>query len=199
MPDIPIMENHNYYLWSQWNAKNLYQVGTILAILLGMNVFAGEVSRGTAGFLMTRPITRAEVFITKASAGAVMLFLIVFLSTLALILSAVIEFGTVDVGRLVVATIITIVGLLVIYSFSLLISVLIDEPVKAGAVSALGVFLSAVPGWFPKTTNFSLFTHITATEYFTDGNLPVVELLVMVLLITIFLYVSLYKFSEKEF
>jgi len=199
LPDMSFIEDHNLYIWSQWHGKNLYQIGTILAIILGMNAVAGEVNNKTIGFLLTRPVSRSQVFITKTLAGAIWLALSVAFSTLVLILMASYEFGGIDIGRLLIATLITLLGLLVLYSFTLLLSVLIDEPIKVGAVSALIIFLLSVPGWFSATREYSIFTHLNAFEYFVEGNFPVGVVLIFIIMIFSFLTISVRHFSQKEF
>ncbi len=198
LPDLALMENTNYYIWSQWNAKNLYQIGTILALLLGINTIAGEVNKNTLGFLLTRPLSRKEAFFTKVIGGVVWLFLAVFISTIFLILLSIYEFGEVATGELLITTLITFCGFLVIYSFSILFSTLIDEPVKAGAVAALLIFISAVPGWFSKTSHLSLFSHIGGGKYFIEGQFPFLPVLVMILITAVFLVIAVNLFCKKE-
>ena len=199
LPDMSYIEDHNLYVWSQWHGKNLYQIGTILAIIMGMNAVAGEVNNKTIGFLLTRPVSRREVFITKTISGAIWLTLSLAFSTFVLILLASYEFGGIEIGRLIIATLITLLGLFVLYSFTLLLSVLIDEPIKVGAVSALVIFLSSVPGWFSATREYSIFTHLNASEYFVEGNFPVGVVLIFVILILSFLTIAVRYFSQKEF
>ena len=57
------------FAWSQWTAKNLSQVGTLAAIVFGMGAFSNELSFGTALFLLSKPVTRREIYTTKVVAG----------------------------------------------------------------------------------------------------------------------------------
>ncbi|MDY6827311.1 MAG: hypothetical protein SVV67_09115 [Bacillota bacterium] len=45
-----IFDDYTTYIWSQWHAKNLLQVGTLLAIVIAATQFAGEASRRTISF-----------------------------------------------------------------------------------------------------------------------------------------------------
>jgi ABC-type transport system involved in multi-copper enzyme maturation permease subunit len=60
-----IMKSFPHYIWSQWFPKNLIQFGVIFALFLGASSLAGEFSRGTFEFLLTKPVKRLNVFLIK--------------------------------------------------------------------------------------------------------------------------------------
>ncbi|WP_241078424.1 ABC transporter permease subunit [Natranaerofaba carboxydovora] len=61
--------DHTTYIWSQWHGNNLVQIGAILSIILGMGVIAKETSKGTISFLVSKPVSRFEIFTTKVATG----------------------------------------------------------------------------------------------------------------------------------
>ncbi|MCW3491665.1 ABC transporter permease [Dethiobacter alkaliphilus] len=195
-----IMGSFSAFLWSQWNAKNLYQIGTIVVILLGMSTIAGEVSNKTISFLLTRPISRRAVFFSKVIAGSLMLWLIIAVSTGAMILYAVLARPeVVEVGRLFVATLITGVGLTTIYLFTVFVSTLLDDSVKAAGVAAVVLLVNSVMGWFNATRVYSIFTHMGGAEYFLGGVFPVWPVLIMLVLSGVFLMAGMNMLERKEF
>lgn len=199
VPDLSLVEDRSLYLWSQWNGKNLYQIGAALAVVLGMGAVAGEVSRKTVSFLLTRPVSRSAVFFSKALAGIILIILPVLVSTLVLIVASARVFQGVSYGRLLGATVITALGLVVIYSFSLLISTVVHDSIRAGVISGLLLILWAVPGWFSATRTLSLFTHITGGEFFLEGGSPLPVFLGFLVLSTVFLCAGWAWFSRREF
>jgi ABC-2 type transport system permease protein len=53
--------------------KNLAQFGALTAIVLAMGAVSGELDRGTAGFILARPVGRAAFLVAKVAAlGAVL-------------------------------------------------------------------------------------------------------------------------------
>lgn len=195
-----ILENFSAYLWSQWHGKNLYQVGTLLAVLYGMNTVAGEVSGNTMTFLLTRPLSRKAVYLSKVVSGIISLTLIVGVSTGVMLTVAVIFTAhSVDVARLLTVTSITLLGILVVYALAVLLSSLIDEPVKAGGMTALILFLFSILGWLPAARRFSLFAHMPGTMYFLNGQVPVWPVTAMLLALAILLAVGMRVMDQKEF
>jgi ABC-2 type transport system permease protein len=55
--------------------KNVGQIGALIAILVSMGAVATEKERGTAGFLLTKPIGREEFLLGKIAAIAILLAL----------------------------------------------------------------------------------------------------------------------------
>ena len=195
-----LMGSFSAFLWSQWHAKNLYQIGTLFAVLLGMNTVAGEVGSQTMGFLLTRPISRRAVFLAKVTAGTLILIIVVAFSTAAMIVSAVLTGQeAIEVGRLVFTTMITGLGLVTIYMLTACVSTVMNDPVKVGGVALLFLFFMSVLGWFNATHSFSIYSHIAGGEYFLSGIFPVGPVVAMLVAIGIFLWAGITVLERKEF
>jgi ABC-2 type transport system permease protein len=149
-----IMENPQIYLWSQWSAKNLSQFGIIFAIIIGAFSLAGEVKAGTISFLLTKPISRTRLYIVKAGAGLLQLLLVLLIPTLILILSAFIKLGDITISKILINFLITYSGLITIYCFSLLLSILIDDPIKVGLTAGGGLLVYSLVS---RVINLSFF------------------------------------------
>jgi len=200
MMTLNIFNDFSLYLWSQWNAKNLTQIGTILAVLVGMNLIAGEISGQTAGFLLTRPVSRRSVFLTKALAGMLIIIFMVWFATI--IMVAVVNYFTpytIDAGRLFLTTVLTTLGLLVLFSLTLLFSTLIDEPVKAGGATVLIILLMVLFGWFGPLRFLNLFNYMSGARYFLGGIFPVVQAAILCGAILVLSVAGLSVFEKKEF
>jgi ABC-type transport system involved in multi-copper enzyme maturation permease subunit len=168
--------SYNNYAWSQWIGKNLPQLATLTAIVLGMGVIAGEISYGTAIFLASKPLTRREIYTTKVAAGLFLLAACAFGSTLLLVMVSAWQGFELDYGAFMTATAITFAGAAIIYLGTAAISGLIPEPVKAGVVAALFWLAVSVPGYFKGTAAYSLFYQMKAVPYWIFGENPIVPL-----------------------
>jgi ABC-2 type transport system permease protein len=196
---VDLLDNYSLYLWSQWHAKSLYQLGTLLAVLLGMSAVAGEVNSHTISFLLTRPVSRKAVYINKIAAGIIIMAVVVIVSTGIMILISIFSSDQViEVGRLAVATLIAFIGLVLIYVFSVFFSTLINEPVRAGGITVLLLLGVSVMGWFPLTRKFSLFTHISGGEYIIRGSLPFIPLGLMLAFTAVFLLAGMVAIEKKQ-
>ncbi|UNC91971.1 ABC transporter permease [Candidatus Contubernalis alkaliaceticus] len=204
-PQIPglegfdrFLENYSIYTWSQWNGKNLYQIGTILGIIMGMNLIAGEKVSKTLEFLLAKPMSRASLYLTKFATAAISLGIIVLGSTALLYIVSLIMGYQILPGELFISTIVTLIGFIFVLTLTMLISTVLDEPVKVGLLSAFILFLLAVPGWFQKTYFLSVFHHMTASEYMLEGSFPFTSLIIILLLIGGMYYMGFKLFEKKE-
>lgn len=193
-----LLEDYNMYAWSQWNGKNLYQVGTILAIVMGMNLVAGEKVAKTLEFLLARPVSRGTLYFTKFAAGLSSLALVVFGSTVCLFAASALMGYTQGAGGLFLATLVTYAGLIFVFTLTYLVSTVLDEPVKVGLCSALVLLLLSIPGWFPRTRWLSLFRHMSGAGYVLEGNFPLVALSVILLLTAGMYYLGSRLFEQKQ-
>lgn len=195
-----MLDNYTIFLWSQWNAKNLYQFGTLLAILLGMSTIAGEVANQTMSFLLTRPLSRKEVFLSKVAAGVLLLTLAVLLSTSFMLAAAsIVTAQVVEAGIITVATLVTWLGLIAIYLLTVFISTIIDDPVKAGGITAVVLVGFAMFGWFNMTKELSLFTHISGGSYVLGGGFPLGPVIAILLFSLAMLAAGMNIMERKEF
>ena len=194
-----IFGDYTSYVWSQWNAKNLYQAGAILVIVMAATQFAGEVSRRTISFYLSRPVSRKEGFIAKISAGMITLLLVLGGATLLTWLASSIIGLTADWGRLWGAFLISLVWLGVFYLLASIISILNSEPIAAGVmIGVIGIVLS-LPGLFAVTRDYSLFYQMRAVDFFIYQQSLVPYLLYGILISGVLLVIGIKVFSNRDF
>lgn len=194
-----ILSSYHNYAWSQWQAKNLTQLATLSAIVLGMGALAGETAYGTAPFLLSKPLTRRQGYKTKAAAGLILLGVVIFSSTLLLMLVSVFIGHEIQPGPFIAATLIVFAGSTVIYLGTVLCSALISDPVKAGVVAALCWGLLAVPGLFRGTVQYSIFYQMKAVPYWLQGDFPWLIIFIFVVLAYLFYEGGIYYWQRKDF
>jgi len=194
-----IISDYGNYAWSQWTAKNLTQLATLAAIVLGMGALAGEAAYGTAPFLLSKPLSRRRIYTTKIIAGAVLLAGIVFGSTGIFILVSGLKGFAFDRGAFLVSSAIAFGGAMVIYLGTAIFSVLIAEPVRAGVASALFWILASLPGYFKSTAAYSVFFQMKAVKYWLFGESPLVPLLIFLVTGWILFEAGVFLWSRKDF
>ena len=76
-----------------WEVYDVYEAGKYmvlvpLAALLGVALISGEVSRGSIFLLLSKPISRTQIFLTKYAVGAAVLLVTALLSVVVIVLSS---------------------------------------------------------------------------------------------------------------
>lgn len=157
--------DYDYAAWANWNPKNLVQIGSLMAILLGMSAFASEIKNKTITFLLSNNISRQVVFITKVLAGGLMLFVIMMLPTLFLPLLSRAAGHALSSYRIIGASLITFAGVFITYSMAVAFSVLIQDRVKAGIATLGGVIALGILGYVPWIGALSPYKYIYGAPY----------------------------------
>ncbi|MEW5921734.1 MAG: ABC transporter permease subunit [Bacillota bacterium] len=194
-----ILSSYPNYAWSQWTAKNLTQFASLAAIVLGMGALAGETAYGTAPFLLSKPLTRRQVYATKMAAGIFLLGLAIVASTFLLILVSAMKGYTLQAGPFIASAIVVYVGAAVIYLGTAVISTIIPDPVKAGVVAAIFWGLASVPGYFRGTVQYSIFYQMKAIRYWLQGEFPWLVLILWLGIGFLLFETGVYYWRQKDF
>lgn len=196
---VAIFSDYSIYIWSQWNAKNLYQLATLFAIIIAAVQFAGEVNSKTIGFYLTRPITRKEGYLGKVTAGLLVLLLIFGGGTVFIWVTSLIMGYAAEWGRLFTALLISLAWAAVYYLLACIISTLNREPILAGVIIGISGVLLSLPGMFVITRQYSIFYQMRAADYFVAGAPAALPLLFGLLLSGLFVLIGLYIFDRRDF
>ncbi len=194
-----IYASYDNYAWSQWTAKNLTQLASLTAIVLGMGTLAGEASYGTAPFLLSKPLSRRQIYATKAAAGLFLLALAMGISTLLLLFVSALKGYTLQTGAFVVSVFLVFAGVAVVYLGTALFSVLIPDPVKAGVAAAVFWGLASLPGFSRGLAQYSLFYQMKGVRYWLHGAFPWPALLLILVAGYLFFAVGVYYWCKKDF
>jgi ABC-2 type transport system permease protein len=109
----------------------------LMAAILGAGLISGETSRGTIYFLLSMPVSRERVLLTKYALGAGVLFVVAMLGSIALLVTtAALGYPQNMVGVLVSAVLMWL-GWLFVLGTSLMLSVVLDSTLLA----LVGTFL----------------------------------------------------------
>ncbi len=130
--------------------KNVGQFGVVIAILVTMGAVAAEKERGTAAFILTKPVTRAAFVVAKVVAIGTLLALALAASgALAWVYTAIL-FEPLPVAGFAGAVALLWLSLAVFAAITFLASVVAPSGIVAGGIGfgafVLAGILSALPG-----------------------------------------------------
>ncbi len=193
------MADFSRYLYANWYSKNLYQVATVIALIMGMNAVAGEVSRKTISFLLSFPLSRGQMAWTKYLVGLLALWVVIVGATLILLGSAVVAGRTVDTPYLLAGLPASLAGAAFLYSLSFLFSVVTRDGVKALAASGIIALALAVPSWFGRLRELSVFTLMSSATTLVTGQVEWARTLVFLALSLVIYAAAAYKLQREDF
>lgn len=162
----------NQYIWSNYSAGILPQLGAVVAIVMGMGSFSLERARGTVLFLLNTPLSRDVIFSTKTSAGLILICSTLLVSFLLVFLTSRLFDFHIILGTLLAVFFLTLVGVIFVFQLTILFSVLSTDPVKAGLASASCCFILYGAGLFNETQLFSPFYYMGGGTYLNGGPYP---------------------------
>ncbi|HXR66207.1 MAG TPA: ABC transporter permease [Ktedonobacteraceae bacterium] len=144
--------SYDGYVWSQWFSKNGPEILAILAAVLGASLIANEVNKGTIFFLLSKPVSRGRVLLTKYLVSTFILLGVMVLSGIALLVAAAIVGHPQNVGGVLISTVLLWLGILFVLGLALLFSVLFHDVLRPLIFSLLLTLLLSIPGFIPNAT-----------------------------------------------
>ncbi len=135
--------------------KNVAGTGILVAVLLPMGLVAREKERGTAAFVLTKPLTRAAFLSAKLVALGLTLALGVGIGALATYWYTALLFSPIDLGGFLVAALLVLLSLLVYASFTFLGSTLTNGQLPAAGIGLAGWIAVSILGAFPAIEQYT--------------------------------------------
>lgn len=191
--------NFSVFLAANWYDKNLIQIATIFAILLGMSVVSSEVEDHTIEFLLSRPISRSSLFLQKTIIQILVSLIIIITTTIILGITALIQNYEVNFGRLILGITPIFAKFLIFYSLALLISLFIDDQVKSGLLTGVLLIITWGIAAIWNISSMNIFAYTPVTPYYVHGVLPYIGIFKLFLVAFIFYGLAWYKFKLKDF
>ncbi len=133
-----------------------------IAVVLGVGLFSAEADRNTIFFLLSKPISRTRVLLTKYAVGAVALLAVAVFFGVGLVFSAGAKgypLGFLDVWGVTLSIALLWLGSLSIFGLALALSVVLKDLIR----SAIAVLALLVLAW-----TFSNFLYGFWMNYFLD-------------------------------
>jgi ABC-type transport system involved in multi-copper enzyme maturation permease subunit len=131
--------NYFIYLWGNWYGKNLLQMLLLFGVVFGAALIAGETSRGSAGFLFSKPVRRAAILRSKYVVSLAIIWAAAVLGTLATVIGSWVAGRPEGWGPFSVGLPAGLAGAAVALSVGLVWSVVARDTVKAIVASAITI------------------------------------------------------------
>jgi hypothetical protein len=197
---IDMSRQYHSYIWSQWFDKNLLELGTLFAVLLGTGGLLAQSSGGAALFTLSLPVSRARLLGVRTAAGlAELLALALFSSLMVPLFSPAIGKAYSLGDTLIQAGCAFIVGAM-FFSLAVLLSTMFADiwrpllfPVLIAGALALIEQLQRGPH------AVGIFRVMSAEAYFKSGEVPWVGLLLSVAASTAMLYGAVVNLKRRDF
>ncbi|HEY7131743.1 MAG TPA: ABC transporter permease subunit [Candidatus Limnocylindrales bacterium] len=130
-------------------AKNLGQLGALIAILLAAGAVATEKDRGTAALLLTRPVGRAGFLVAKLVAIGITLAISTAVAVAAAWFYTLVLFEQLSPGGTVAAAVMNWLALLAWAAITLLASTLTRSALAAAGIGFVALILIGILGIVP--------------------------------------------------
>lgn len=129
--------------------KNVAGTGILVAVLLPMGLVAREKERGTAAFVLTKPLSRLAFLTAKLVSLGLTLTAGVAIGALATYWYTALLFTPVSLGGFFGASLLVLLSLLVYASFTFLGSTLLSAQLPAAGIGLAGWIVVSILGIFP--------------------------------------------------
>jgi ABC-2 type transport system permease protein len=129
--------------------KNVAGTGIFVALVLPMGLVAREKERGTAAFVLTKPLSRLEFLTAKLVSLGLTLTAGVAIGALATYWYTALLFTPVSVAGFFAASLLVLLSLLVYASFTFLGSTLMSAQLPAVGIGLAGWIIVSILGVFP--------------------------------------------------
>ncbi|HEX5159932.1 MAG TPA: ABC transporter permease subunit [Ktedonobacterales bacterium] len=135
--------------------KNVAGTGIFIAILLPMGMVAREKERGTAAFVLTKPLSRAAFLGAKLVALVALLAIGVFLAAAITYIYTAILFEPMSVGGFIACSALVLLSLIVYALLTFLGSTLVRSQLAAVGIGLAAWVLISIIGISPRAAQFT--------------------------------------------
>lgn len=182
-----------------WKAAGVF--GIAAAGLMGTGIVARDADNRTAELLLSRPISRATIFFQRWLAGALLLIVPLFLSSLAVVALAPRVDETADVRMILAATAYVSLFVLAVYTLTTALSARFSHQMKAGIVVMGFMLLQFALYMIKQLWDYSLYNLIDLDPLipFVDGVFPWSNCLLMAGATIVFYAAAWWSFERRDF
>ena len=183
-------EDPSFYTISQWNWKNLAQILPIVSIVMGFPMVARERENGTVYFLLSN-MKRSSFLFQKYFAGATMVSILAFFSTILPILSGI------DPEVLLLYSVHAILSSLLWYSISFFLSCYFKDQVKP-LILSLGIFATLAVLEGMRLCHLNVLNYLADRRIYLGGGIDVTTSVRYALATLVLLIGSAYRVKSME-
>ena len=196
---LPNLKYIDFFIFSQWFGKNLWQFAIFFGIIMSIGAIAGETERKSSIFLFSRPVARKTILLSKVIVVFSFLTISIVIPTYLLpILSNSIPLN-VNMRLLNIGLLYAVIGTLATAAISILFSTLINDRLKA-TFAAFAAIIITIPMASIKGMHWiSIVNLYISQKVFQTGEIYFSPLICGIGIIIFFLAASYYILKKKEF
>ena len=200
MAQDPLMKNFTAFVWDRWFATNGPFILALFAVILGSGLIAGEVRKGTIFFLLSKPVSRERILLTKYTVSAGLLLAVSVMNSLAIVIASIAVGQPQDLLHLLIATGLLWLAALFPLGLSLFFSLFSSDNFRPVVFSLLlTVALVLLPIILPNGLDWSLGRYWSNQNTYLAGGFPLKEYLVCLLIALVPLLAALVVFRRKAY
>jgi ABC-2 type transport system permease protein len=200
MTQDPLMKNFPAFVWDRWFAANGPFILMLFAVILGGGLIAGEVRKGTIFFLLSKPVSRERILLTKYAVSAGLLLAVSVISSLAIAIASIAVGHPQDLLHLLIATVLLWLAALFPLGLSLFFSLFSSDNFRPVVFSLLlTVVLLLLPVILPNGLDWSLGHYWRNEHAYLAGGFPLKEYLVCLLTALVPLLAAFVVFGRKAY
>jgi ABC-2 type transport system permease protein len=194
-----LIGSYDAYAWSQWFSKNGPEILAILAALLGASLIASEVNKGTIFFLLSKPVSRDRVLLTKYAVSALILLGVTLLGGLAILAAAAIVGHPQNVGGVLISTVLLWLGMLFVLGLSLLFSVLFKDVLRPLVLALIIPVVLSIPGLIPNANTWNLTFYWSNFAAYQGTVFPLKELIICLIAALVPVIIAIPLFRQQAY
>ncbi|KUG03412.1 putative abc-2 type transport system permease protein [hydrocarbon metagenome] len=193
-----LLNNIDFYVWSQWFGKNLYQFMILSSIVLAFSSFAREAEHNTMSFLLSN-FTRWQIFTSKVLAGSILLMLLVAEGCFVPFILA--PAGGYSFTLLTASSYMLQMGLAAIFLYAAVIffSILSKDVIKPIIASIIFLIILSLPRFVEFLSSLYLYRYMTGFDIFIGNGVHYISMLVLTILTTAIFTLAWQIFKKKDF
>jgi ABC-type transport system involved in multi-copper enzyme maturation permease subunit len=200
MMQDPLMKNFTAFVWDRWFATNGPLILALFAVILGSGLVASEVSTGTIFFLLSKPVSRERILLTKYAVSAGLLLAVSVIISLVIAVAGIAVGHPQDPLRLLIATGLLWLAALFPLGIALFFSIVSPDNLRSVVFSLLlTVALVLLPSMLPNGLDWSLGHYWMNQHTYLAGGFPLKEYLVCLLTALVPLLAALVVFRRKAY
>jgi ABC-2 type transport system permease protein len=181
--------------------KNVAGTGIFVAVLLPMGLVAREKERGTAAFVLTKPLSRLAFLTAKLVSLGLILTAGVAIGALATYWYTALLFAPTSLAGFIAASLLVLLSLLVYASFTFLGSTLLNAQLPAAGIGLAGWIIVSILGVFPGIEQYTPAGLLDPASQLALGLAPQhlwVSIAASVALLVVLLLLALLSFRRQE-
>ncbi|HEV8192875.1 MAG TPA: ABC transporter permease subunit [Ktedonobacterales bacterium] len=152
--------------------KNVEGNGIFVAILLTMGLVAREKERGTAAFVLTKPVSRTAFLAAKLAGLVVTLGIGIAVAGTASYIYTALLFSSLSVGGFILSSLLVLLALLAYAAITFLASTLVSSSLPAAGIGLAGWLLLALLGALPTIGDYTPGGLLTPARAIALGTTP---------------------------